>query len=149
MPASSAAWTTRTAAASSSGRSWIESGMPPKPTAETAGAPGPRARCCTAGYVLLAGSSPASPHDVRDVSTCQRGRAAVSSHAMSDTAQLLRALVFSAQRHRDQRRKDREASPYINHPIEVAHLLASVGGVTDITVLVAAVLHDRIEDTET
>jgi len=68
---------------------------------------------------------------------------------MSDTAQLLRALVFSAQKHRDQRRKDREASPYINHPIEVAHLLASVGGVTDITVLVAAVLHDTIEDTET
>jgi len=31
----------------------------------------------------------------------------------------------------------------------VAHLLASVGGVTDITVLVAAVLHDTIEDTET
>ncbi len=68
---------------------------------------------------------------------------------MSDTAQLLRALAFSAQKHRDQRRKDREASPYINHPIEVAHLLASVGGVTDITVLVAAVLHDTIEDTET
>jgi len=68
---------------------------------------------------------------------------------VSDTAQLLRALAFSAQKHRDQRRKDREASPNINHPIEVAHLLASVGGVTDITVLVAAVLHDTIEDTET
>jgi guanosine-3',5'-bis(diphosphate) 3'-pyrophosphohydrolase len=68
---------------------------------------------------------------------------------MNDTAQLLRALAFSAQKHRDQRRKDREASPYINHPIEVAHLLAAVGGVTDITVLVAAVLHDTIEDTET
>jgi guanosine-3',5'-bis(diphosphate) 3'-pyrophosphohydrolase len=68
---------------------------------------------------------------------------------MSDTAHLLRALAFSAKQHRDQRRKDREASPYINHPIEVAHVLASVGGVTDVTVLVAAILHDTIEDTET
>lgn len=65
------------------------------------------------------------------------------------TARLLSALQFSASKHRDQRRKDREASPYINHPIEVAHVLASVGGVTDVTVLVAAVLHDTIEDTRT
>jgi guanosine-3',5'-bis(diphosphate) 3'-pyrophosphohydrolase len=65
------------------------------------------------------------------------------------TTRLLSALQFSAAKHRDQRRKDRDASPYINHPIEVAHLLASVGRVTDVAVLVAAVLHDTIEDTET
>jgi guanosine-3',5'-bis(diphosphate) 3'-pyrophosphohydrolase len=67
----------------------------------------------------------------------------------SDTAALLSALQFSAAKHRDQRRKDRDASPYINHPIEAAHLLASVGEVGDLTVLVAAVLHDTIEDTRT
>jgi guanosine-3',5'-bis(diphosphate) 3'-pyrophosphohydrolase len=65
------------------------------------------------------------------------------------TAMLFRALEFSAVKHRDQRRKDREASPYINHPIEVASVLANVGGVGDITTLVAAILHDTIEDTKT
>jgi (p)ppGpp synthase/HD superfamily hydrolase len=68
---------------------------------------------------------------------------------MSDTAQLLQALHFSADKHRHQRRKDRSASPYINHPIEVAHVLASVGGVSDLTTLIAALLHDTIEDTAT
>ena len=62
---------------------------------------------------------------------------------------LLEALRFAADRHRDQRRKGAEASPYINHPIEVAELIARVGGVADLVVLQAAVLHDTIEDTRT
>jgi GTP diphosphokinase / guanosine-3',5'-bis(diphosphate) 3'-diphosphatase len=64
-------------------------------------------------------------------------------------ALLLRALAFAAHKHRDQRRKDAEASPYINHPIALAELLAREGGVTDIEVLAAALLHDTIEDTDT
>lgn len=68
---------------------------------------------------------------------------------MSDAARLLQALHFSADKHRRQRRKDRDASPYINHPIEVATVLATVGGVADLTTLIAAVLHDTIEDTAT
>ncbi len=68
---------------------------------------------------------------------------------MSETALLLRALAFSARKHRMQRRKGVDALPYINHPIEVADLLANAGGIDDTTVLVAAVLHDTIEDTET
>ena len=39
--------------------------------------------------------------------------------------------------------------PYINHPIHVARLLAEIGGVVDEDVLIAAVLHDTIEDTAT
>jgi len=70
-------------------------------------------------------------------------------HAMSEHARLLQALHFSAVKHRDQRRKDDRASPYINHPIEVATVLATVGGVSDLTTLIAAVLHDTIEDTDT
>lgn len=62
---------------------------------------------------------------------------------------LLKALHFAAQKHKDQRRKDPAASPYINHPIEVAETLWRIGGVRDMTTLVAAVLHDTIEDTET
>ena len=64
-------------------------------------------------------------------------------------ALLLRALAFAAHKHRDQRRKDAEASPYINHPIALAEVLAGEGGVTDIEVLAAALLHDTIEDTAT
>ena len=62
---------------------------------------------------------------------------------------LLRALDFAARKHRDQRRKDKEASPYINHPISVALLLTEIGGVTDADVLAAAILHDTLEDTDT
>ena len=62
---------------------------------------------------------------------------------------LLRAAVFAAERHRAQKRKDAQASPYINHPLQVAELLASVGGVDDARVLAAAVLHDTLEDTQT
>ena len=42
-----------------------------------------------------------------------------------------------------------DASPYINHPIAVTHLLADTGGVTDLATLMAAVLHDTLEDTKT
>jgi len=64
-------------------------------------------------------------------------------------AMLLAALAFAARKHRDQRRKGAEASPYINHPIEVAEILARIGGVDDVTVLQAALLHDTVEDTQT
>lgn len=64
------------------------------------------------------------------------------------SALLLKALSFAAGKHRDQRRKGNHQAPYINHPIEVATLLATVGGVDDIAVLQAALLHDTIEDTD-
>jgi guanosine-3',5'-bis(diphosphate) 3'-pyrophosphohydrolase len=66
-----------------------------------------------------------------------------------ELALLFRALAFAAHKHRDQRRKDAEASPYINHPIALAEVLAGEGGVADVEVLAAALLHDTIEDTDT
>ncbi len=72
-----------------------------------------------------------------------------TSARISHLALLLAALQFAAQKHRSQRRKDVAASPYINHPIDVATLLAVQGGVTDLSTLLGAVLHDTIEDTET
>ncbi len=69
--------------------------------------------------------------------------------ALNPTARLLDAIHFAAQRHRDQRRKDREASPYINHPVALAQLLAVHIGIDDHDVLIAAILHDTVEDTET
>ena len=62
---------------------------------------------------------------------------------------VLRAAGFAADKHRDQRRKDVTATPYVNHPLAVANLLAGAGGVTDSELLAAALLHDTIEDTET
>lgn len=62
---------------------------------------------------------------------------------------LLRAVRFAAHKHRDQRRKGSDASPYINHPIEVAELISRVGEVDDLVVLMAAILHDTVEDTKT
>ena len=59
---------------------------------------------------------------------------------------LIQAIHFSAEAHRNQRRKDSAKTPYINHPIEVMYLL-SAAGVEDIDTLCAAVLHDTIEDT--
>jgi len=65
------------------------------------------------------------------------------------TAEILKALHFAATKHRDQRRKDIKESPYINHPIEVAELLARKGRVTDLVILQCAILHDTVEDTKT
>lgn len=62
-------------------------------------------------------------------------------------SRLLQALKFAAEKHASQRRKNAAATPYINHPIEVAEHLARVGGILDEDILVAALLHDTIEDT--
>ena len=72
-----------------------------------------------------------------------------SGQGMNGIAQLLDALTFAAEKHRMQRRKDVDASPYINHPIAVASVLCSEGGITEMDVLCAALLHDTIEDTNT
>ena len=69
--------------------------------------------------------------------------------ATSDAARLLAAAEFAAFKHRDQRRKGVKGSPYINHPLAVVSLLAGEGGVADTDVLMAAILHDTIEDTLT
>ena len=74
---------------------------------------------------------------------------AAAATASRADAMLIGALNFAADKHRNQRRKDKEASPYINHPIMLAKILAVEGGVEDGLVLSAAVLHDTIEDTET
>ncbi len=60
---------------------------------------------------------------------------------------IIDALAFAADMHRDQRRKNAEQAPYINHPIALAQILIREGQVTDPTVICAALLHDTIEDT--
>ena len=68
---------------------------------------------------------------------------------MNDLEKLLNAATFAAQKHRRQKRKGINGEPYINHPLEVASILASVGKVEDTDVLIAAILHDTVEDTNT
>ena len=68
---------------------------------------------------------------------------------MNDLSIVIRAAAFAAHKHRDQRRKDANATPYINHPLALAQILSVEGGVTDAATIAAALLHDTIEDTET
>ena len=68
---------------------------------------------------------------------------------MNDLSLVIRAAEFAAHKHRDQRRKDANATPYINHPLALARILTAEGGVTDAPTIAAALLHDTIEDTET
>ena len=62
---------------------------------------------------------------------------------------VLRAADFAARKHKDQRRKNKSETPYINHPIGVAHILTREGKITDPIVIQAALLHDTVEDTDT
>jgi len=62
---------------------------------------------------------------------------------------LVKAMSFAAHKHKNQRRKGKDASPYINHPIGLAEVLVNIGNVTDINAICAALLHDTVEDTRT
>ncbi|MBZ0187356.1 MAG: HD domain-containing protein [Candidatus Obscuribacterales bacterium] len=64
-----------------------------------------------------------------------------------DLALLFDALSYASEMHSKQRRKNKEASPYINHPIDVGRILVTIGKVNDTNILAAAILHDTIEDT--
>ncbi len=62
---------------------------------------------------------------------------------------VVRAAYFAAEKHKDQRRRDVDATPYINHPLELASILIDEGGIDDAITICAALLHDTIEDTNT
>ncbi len=66
-----------------------------------------------------------------------------TSHPKADTREVVRAYEIAEQMHGDQRR--RSGDPYITHPLAVATILAELG--MDPTTLVAALLHDTVEDT--
>lgn len=64
-------------------------------------------------------------------------------------ASIVKAAQFAAEKHKNQRCKDIDASPYINHPLALASVLAVEGGVENPDVICAAMLHDTVEDTDT
>ena len=67
----------------------------------------------------------------------------VEQHPRADVPTLERAYAVAEEHHRGQRRKSGE--PFITHPLAVATILANLG--LDTTTLVAALLHDTVEDT--
>ena len=86
-----------------------------------------------------------------DTATDETARDGAEADTVTETevALILRAASFAAHKHRSQKRKGVGKLPYITHPLDVANVLAGTGGVTDATILVAALLHDTVEDTET
>lgn len=62
---------------------------------------------------------------------------------------IVKATDFASHKHHYQRRKDPEGTPYIEHPVAVAHILTHLGKVSDPVVIMAALLHDTVEDTDT
>jgi GTP diphosphokinase / guanosine-3',5'-bis(diphosphate) 3'-diphosphatase len=62
---------------------------------------------------------------------------------------ILDAVIFAACKHQGHIRKDALASPYITHPLNVAREIYATGKVNDQPILVAAILHDTLEDTKT
>ena len=67
---------------------------------------------------------------------------------LTPLAHVLKAALFAADRHRNQRRKGQRGAPYVNHPLAVAECLATAG-IEDPDILAAALLHDTVEDTDT
>ncbi len=72
-----------------------------------------------------------------------------SSGAPNGIVGVARALDFAARKHAHQRRKGIRAEPYVNHLTEVALLLAEASEGRDPGLVMAGLLHDTIEDTET
>lgn len=66
--------------------------------------------------------------------------------SQQDVVRLTQAFSFAAQAHVDQRRKGGRQEPYLNHLAEVASLVAEATEGADINLIIAALLHDVIED---
>lgn len=63
-----------------------------------------------------------------------------------DIQRLTKAFNFAAQKHSEQRRKGPDAAPYINHPAKVADLVSQHTDGNDVNLIIAALLHDTVED---
>jgi (p)ppGpp synthase/HD superfamily hydrolase len=67
---------------------------------------------------------------------------------LNPIVELTRAYHFAARKHVDQRRKGTAAEPYMNHLTEVGELVAQATN-GDLDVVIASILHDTVEDTDT
>jgi (p)ppGpp synthase/HD superfamily hydrolase len=69
------------------------------------------------------------------------------SPCASEVQRILAAARFAGERHAGQKRKGEAGEPYINHLIEVAELVACSDNVLDTNLVMAAFLHDTVEET--
>ncbi|MDB5806831.1 MAG: metal dependent phosphohydrolase [Betaproteobacteria bacterium] len=63
-----------------------------------------------------------------------------------DLTRVTRAFDFACRAHAKQRRKGAGQEPYVNHLAEVADLVAQATGGSDPDLVIAALLHDTVED---
>ncbi|XP_015589911.1 guanosine-3',5'-bis(diphosphate) 3'-pyrophosphohydrolase MESH1 [Cephus cinctus] len=94
-------------------------------------------------------NAPIKEHDdpFRFVDSCGTSNKALPNEDLLSV--VLKCVNFAAIKHSKQRRKDMDQTPYINHPIGVANILIQEGDVYDPAVILAAILHDTVEDTNT
>lgn len=64
----------------------------------------------------------------------------------ADALRLTQAYDYACRLHAAQRRKGASAEPYVNHLAEVAHMVAQATGGADVNLIIAALLHDAVED---
>lgn len=70
----------------------------------------------------------------------------IQDNPINVIGRILEAVQFAAIKHKDQRRKDPEETPYINHPIGVAYILWKEGGIHDSRVLQVSLRPNRQVD---
>ncbi len=71
------------------------------------------------------------------------------SLSSKNVADICSGITFAAEKHHLQTRKNKEKTPYISHPIGVAYNVMAIGEVRDSDVIIGALLHDTVVDTQT
>ncbi len=61
---------------------------------------------------------------------------------------LILAIIYGAEKHHGQKRKDAAGTPYIIHPLQVCYNLWDIGQVRNSNILISSILHDSLEDTD-
>lgn len=69
------------------------------------------------------------------------------SGSAASVQRVLAAARFAAEKHAQQKRKGAMGEPYFNHLVEVAELIAASSDELDVELVMAALLHDTVEDT--
>ncbi|XP_014228171.1 guanosine-3',5'-bis(diphosphate) 3'-pyrophosphohydrolase MESH1 [Trichogramma pretiosum] len=88
-------------------------------------------------------------HKQFDTESKDIGKSAEAMNNEELVAAIVKCTNFAAIKHTSQRRCNAAKTPYINHPIGVANILVEEGGIYSLPVIMAALLHDTVEDTDT
>jgi len=94
------------------------------------------------------GSSPSAAHGGSEIARMNKRRFGRESDVTKEWIAVLRAAHAAARWHVHQRRKGAAQEPYVNHLLEVATLVAEATDGKDPDLVIAALLHDAIEDQE-